>query len=222
MKETHSSLNLYFFIFFKATETLVTRCTVNFRCPTCARNCSPESGIVLLKCSHRFCDSCLQDAVRNSEFFTVQCPNDCITACGGILTQDELRALMTPLELEQHMLKRTAEYDCKKCLRRYDTPLVTIKACGHEICLECIVPMILSSEASVVSCWRDNCDSLMKDEEIRSLLTTEQNHLYDETLVNMFYHYYFTLKTIFRSYSKKRWIECRPFPMRNHLIVLFV
>lgn len=164
---------------------LIKRCTVNFRCPICVRSCSPESGVILHKCSHRFCDPCLQDAVRNSEFCDVKCPNDCITNCGGRLTQEELRELMTPLELEHLMLKkRSTAFDCEKCSRQWDTPLEVLEACGHEICKECIVTMIMSSETGIVSCWKDSCDSLMKSDEIRSLLTAAQNQIYEHKLVS--------------------------------------
>lgn len=142
--------------------------------------------------------------MRDSEFSDVQCPNDCITRCGGSLTQEELRALMTPLELEQLMLKKRPTFDCKKCSQKFDTPLVALKACGHEICLDCIVTMIMSSKTGIVSCWEDDCDSLMKDEEIRSLLNTEQDHIYDQTRVSIF-HFpaLFLFKQIFVVIAKR-------------------
>lgn len=178
----------YFHLCFQAINPPLKRCIASFRCPLCVRTYPAESGVVLLQCSHRFCEPCLQEAVRNSEFSDVNCPINCIAKCGGKLTKEELQALMTPAELEQLWLKKCLKaFYCEKCSQTFDTPLVLLKACNHEVCRDCIVAKIMSSETGIVSCSKDDCNSLMKDAEIRSLLDAEQSKIYEQTRVSMKY-----------------------------------
>lgn len=75
-----------------------------FECPICFTTYDPLMGIILKNCLHTFCRECIANTIKYSEDAEIKCPYiDQEYSCDSLLSEREIKALITRDEYEQHL-----------------------------------------------------------------------------------------------------------------------
>lgn len=129
-----------------------------FECPICfasfERN---DGGVTLRNCLHTFCKECIVNTIKYCEEAEVKCPYiDAVYSCDSILSEREIKALVTKDQYEQHLAVslRLAEnrienaFHCKTpncrgwCIYEDNVNLFKCPICRIDNCLTCRVSSI--------------------------------------------------------------------------------
>ncbi|KAL5467158.1 hypothetical protein EMCRGX_G031350 [Ephydatia muelleri] len=137
----------------KADDTPLNTNAEDFECMICYCPVQAGEGVILRDCLHEFCKDCLRDCINHSQEAEVKCPyKDDKFACGSIIEEREIRALLTPQELDNwhDRVLRIAEngagdhsFHCRTpnckgfCFYDDDVNKFTCQVCNKKNCILC-------------------------------------------------------------------------------------